>query len=384
MSTVDTDWTSYAERLADTLRERGDLRSPEWHRAVSAVPRHLLVPTAFEQDSAGEWTEFATAAHLERVYSPETLITALTNDKPHRTPISSSTKPDLMVRMLETLDVRNGQRVLEIGTGTGYNAALLAYRLGDDKVFSVDVGADLIDLARTRLSAAGFLPTLRAVDGADGLPEFAPYDRIIATCSVPAVPWAWADQLADGGAVLVDLKRAISAGNLVHLRRNGDRLEGRFTARWAAFMTMRHNENPPHANQADRVSGSGQSRSTNTPGKPWNDVPIVWFLAQLRLPPGTTFGYELAPDTLQPTFSTLSAPDGSWAKVGLTDGTVTEAGETGLWEAVEWAHDQWTAAGRPTWERLGLTVTQDGRHRLWLDQPDSSTRWNLPNVPAAR
>lgn len=175
----------------------------------------------------------------------------------------------------------------------------------------------------------------------------------------------------------------INAGNLVHLRRSTDRLEGRFTARWAAFMTMRHAENPPRVNQADRASGSEQSRSTNTPGKPWNDVPIVWFLAQLRLPPGTTFGYELAPDTLQPTCSTLSAPDGSWAKVGLTDSTVTEAGATGLWEAVEWAHDQWTAAGSPTWERLGLTVTRDGRHRLWLDQPDSSTHWNLPDVPVA-
>jgi protein-L-isoaspartate O-methyltransferase len=89
-------------------------------------------------------------------------------------PVSSSTKPDLMLRMLETLDVRDGHRVLEIGTGTGYNAALLSHRVGDHNVYSVDVDAELVRLARERLAGAGYRPTLAAIDGEGGLPEHAP------------------------------------------------------------------------------------------------------------------------------------------------------------------------------------------------------------------
>lgn len=378
MTAQKADWTDYAQRLADSLRERGDVRSTEWHKAVAVVPRHLLVPLAYDQDKTGQWTAFDTAHALERVYSTETLITSVENVDGNQIPISSSTKPDLMVRMLEILDVRDGHRVLEIGTGTGYNAALLCHRVGEARVFSVDVDADLIELARERLATVGYRPTLRAVDGVNGLAEHAPFDRIIATCSVPAVPWSWADQLAADGAILVDLKLATSAGNLVHLRRCGGRLEGRFTARWAAFMAMRHAGQlaPEPAEKAldDR------ERFTETPAVPWNDAPVVWFLAQLQLPRGVVQGFELDDVTRQPTATTLSAPDGSWARVGLADRRVTEAGRTQLWAAIESAHRSWDVLGRPSWDRFGLSVTAAGEHVVWLDAPDGERCWTLPTT----
>ncbi|MGQ0837731.1 methyltransferase domain-containing protein [Actinokineospora sp.] len=370
MTAIDMDWTGHAQRLSEALLEAGDINSPQWHHAVAAVPRHLLVPAAYDQDNTGAWRQFDTEHALERVYSRETLVTAVADiGDGHQVPVSSSTKPDLMVRMLEILDIHDGHRVLEIGTGTGYNAALLAHRLGDDHVFSIDVGEGLVALARERLACAGFRPTLVAIDGVHGLPQYGPYDRIIATCSVPAVPWAWADQLADDGAVLVDVKLATSAGNLVHLRREGARLQGRFTTRWAAFMAMRHDDDPPPAARAQRAPG-GQIRSTEAPVQPWNDAPVVWFLAQLRLPKGIAIGFDLDPNTRQPTDATMSLPDGSWARANLTDRTVTEAGPTRIWSAIEWAHQQWIAADRPTWDRLGLTVTHT-EQRLWLDAADN-------------
>lgn len=379
ISALEVDWVEYARRLADTLRDSGNIHSLEWHAAVAAVPRHLLVPRAYEQGDTGEWREFETATLPQRVYSPETLVTALETVGGNISPISSSTKPDLMVRMLEILDVRDGNRVLEIGTGTGYNAALLAHRLGDDRVFSVDIDEDLVELARERLGAARFHPTIVAADGVRGLPEAAPFDRIIATCSVPAVPWEWAEQLAPDGSILVDLKLAVSAGNLVLLRRVDDRLEGRFTARWAAFMAMRTAATREPASCADKVPG-GRARRTAAPPTPWSDAPIAWFLAQLRLPRGVSFGYDLDPDTRRPVASTFAASDGSWARVGLTDGTITEAGDTPLWAHVEWAYEQWISAGRPPWDRLGLTVTADGEHRVWVDSPTGTYRWVLPVV----
>jgi protein-L-isoaspartate(D-aspartate) O-methyltransferase len=374
-TTLDTDWTTYARRLADTLRDNGDLRCPAWHAAVAAVHRHLLVPRAFEQDSTGAWSEFTTADAPQRVYSSETLITALETVGAHQQPMSSSTKPDLMVRMLEILDIQDGHRVLEIGTGTGYNAALLAHRLGDDRVFSVEVDSGLVDLARRRLAAAGFRPTLVATDGAAGLPEHAPFDRIIATCSVPAIPWAWAEQLADGGAILADLKLAISAGNLVHLHRAHDHLEGRFTSRWAAFMAIRCGPTPVPPARADTAPG-GRIRSTAAPAEPWKTASVAWFLAQLRLPANTTFTYNLDPTTRAPAAVTFTTTDGSWARVEIGHGTVTEADATPVWPHIEWAYQQWTDAGQPSWDRLGLTVTPT-HHTVWLDDPAGPHRWQL-------
>jgi hypothetical protein len=82
----------------------------------------------------------------------------------------------------------------------------------------------------------------------------------------------------------------------------------------------------------------------------------------------------------QPTATTLSAPDGSWAHARHADGRVTEAGRTSLWAPIESAHQSWNAVGRPSWDRLGLTVTSAGEHVVWLDEPDGEHRWTLPTI----
>jgi len=379
VTTTAPDWAAHARLLADLLRERGDIETPEWHDAVERVPRHAFVHRAYEQDNTGQWTSWETDAHWERVYAPKTLVTALDSRRGYPEPASSSTNPELMVRMLEMLDVRDDHRVLEIGTGTGYNAALLSRRLGDTKVFSVDIDPELVALAGQRLSSAGYRPTLAAVDGQGGLPEHAPYNRIIATCSVPAVPLSWAEQLAPGGSVLVDLKLAISAGNLVHLHRQDDgTLKGRFATRWASFMAMRHEDDNlvsvPRVEQAD----GERCYTTAAPVPPWG-TPVVWFLAQLGgLPREVEFGAVLDPESRRPYAASLTGSDGSWARVDLADHTVTEAGSISLWEPIEWAYRLWVDTDRPGWERLGLTVDADGRNTVWLDEPAGEHTWLLP------
>ena len=344
------------------------------------MPRHLFVPHVFEQDDTGTWHRWEADEHWDRVYATNTLVTVLDNPRGFPEPMSSSTNPELMARMLEILDVRQGHRVLEIGTGTGYNAALLSHRLGDHCVFSVDVDRLFVGIARERLAEAGFQPTLVAVDGENGLPHHGPFDRIIATCAVPAVPNAWAEQLTTGGAVLVDLKRAIGAGNLVHLHKLDDgTLEGRFAPRMASFMSMRHhNEAPTTESRSDtQADATRRQRETRAPRQPWQSAPVVWFLAQLcGLPAGVTFGATLDPDTHAPTAAMLTAPDGSTATVTLDDGTVTEVGDVALWEPVEAAHALWMDEGCPGWNRLGLTVTRDSQ-TVWLDDPEGPHTWAL-------
>lgn len=382
------EWRERAERLADRLVTVGKLRSDEWRQAVCAVPRHELVPTAYEQDCSGEWIALDTStpvgreSWLDLVYSERTLITLLGESSgpwgSGTTILSSATTPGLVIRMLEELDIRPGHRVLEIGTGSGYTAALLCHRVGDANTFTVDIEPTVVDGARERLAAIGYTPTVATVDGAGGLPDHAPYDRLIATCSVPAVPSKWAGQLADDAMVLVDVQPTISAGNLVLLRRSVDRLEGRFLSRWGGFMAMRHRDSRICGRQPRRDHEAAHS-ATSLPARPWEN-PVVWFLAQFAMPRDVSYGFAADRQGGPLTKVILSAPDGSWCEVDDDEGrtrAVAQGGPHRLWQAVQTAHELWDRVDRPGWERFGLTVTAT-RQTVWLDDPQSAHHWQLP------
>ena len=385
------DWMPRARQLADQLLTAGKLCSAAWWEAVCAVPRHEFVPEVFRQDHAAydaTWsrldttTEQGRAHWLDQVYSNTALLTALAQTPELTTARSSSSMPGLMTRMLETLDVREGHRVLEIGTGTGYNAGLLCHRLTDTNVFSVDIEPDLVELARQRLARLGYHPTLVAADGAAGLPDHAPFDRIIATCAVPALPWAWVTQTRPGGIILTDLKTSLGAGSLVHLTRQTDRAEGRFDPTYAGFMRMRHhpaNHAPlPHRPRRNRSWEPEHRTTTLDPRTPW-DSPLVWFLASFHLGTDVSLGYCRFTDG-KPTATSITTDDGSWAEVTLTSAhgvyQVAEAGPRQIWRTLEHAHTLWGKLDHPGWDRFGLTVTEHHQH-VWLDAPTSPHTWPL-------
>lgn len=377
-------WQDLARKLAEELAAEGVLRSPMLRRAVEETPRHVFVPSFFTQQSDGAWTETTAEDEnwIDAVYRNEPLITGLaTAANGNRVTVSSSTKPGLMIRMLEALDLADDHRVLEIGTGTGYNAALLCRRLGDRQVFSVDIGASLVEAAGQRLASLTLAPTLAATHGAQGLPEHAPFDRIIATCSVPAIPREWAEQVREGGLVLVDLKPSVHAGNLVLLIRDADKLTGRFLSRWAGFMAMRGADQAPEGVQVRGETTSGKHSETRLSATPWDQL-VPWFLAQATMPGEVSVGRRGATSS-GPEWSALSASDGSWAwarmqadESGVRE--VRQGGPVELWGRVEAAYETWEALGRPDWDRLGLTVTANGHHRVWLDEPDGDHGWDLP------
>ncbi|MBV9161400.1 MAG: protein-L-isoaspartate(D-aspartate) O-methyltransferase [Pseudonocardiales bacterium] len=225
--------------------------------------------------------------------------------------MSSSTTPALMAHMLEELDITPGMRVREIGTGTGYHAAVLCAALGQDNVFTVDLRPELVSAAGQRLAELGYHPVLSATDGVDGLAEHAPYNRIIATCAVPAIPAAGISQLAPDGILLTDLKGGLSAGNLVKLSRDAGRvLSGRFLPWWAGFMPMRHEQHiaPVPTPQGD----ASIHRATKVPPS-LLDEPVFAFLAQLHLPAGTSLRLRGGDNGSLSTV--LVAPNGSWCQV---------------------------------------------------------------------
>lgn len=175
----------------DLVRRLRDGSSPPSERVLGAfetVPRHLFLPEVPE----------------ETAYADDAIVTK--RDAEGR-PISSSSQPSIMAQMLDQLDLAPGRRVLEIGAGTGYNAALMAELVSPGgEVVTVDLDADLAARARENLAGAGYSGvTVVCADGAAGHPERAPYDRIIATVGVWDLAPAWLAQLAPGGRIVVPL-----------------------------------------------------------------------------------------------------------------------------------------------------------------------------------
>ena len=175
------------QALVDQLKSRGNLSDPSIEAAFRAVPRHLFLP----------------GVAPEKVYYDDAIATKYADGMA----ISSSSQPSLMAIMLEQLQLEPGHRVLEIGAGTGYNAALMAHVVGTSgQVVTIDIDEDIVENARAHLAAAGFdVVQVICADGGLGYPAAAPYDRIILTVSAGDIAPAWWKQLKPGGRLLLPL-----------------------------------------------------------------------------------------------------------------------------------------------------------------------------------
>jgi len=212
--------------LAGALVAGGAIRSLWLQRAFEETPREVFVPRFYRRSGPGQkvlvdGTDPAQRDEwLRGVYTDDVLTVQVTPapDLIDRAgaPTSSSSMPTVMAGMLEALDLQPGHHVLEIGTGTGYNAALLCQRVGAHNVTSVELDPSLANAARRALADLGLHPTVHAGDGAAGLAAAAPFDRIIATASTDHIPPAWIAQLAPGGAIVVDLRGSLD-GSLLRL-----------------------------------------------------------------------------------------------------------------------------------------------------------------------
>ncbi|MFD0394240.1 methyltransferase domain-containing protein [Streptomyces nogalater] len=236
-----------ARGLLRLLTEELQGLSPELEAALHRVPRHVFLPRKVWLDEEGDWVpcdrDAEPARWLAAAYADAPVVTQVNDGREPRDgdvwPSSSASAPSIVFRMLRMLTPRPGDRVLEIGTGTGWNAGLLAALLGDENVTSVDVEPALTGAAARSLKALGLHPAVAAADGAGGFPPSAPYDRIIATCSVRRLPYAWVEQTRPGGIVLTPWETPWFCYGLLRLHVGGDGIaSGRF-APYSAFMLMR-------------------------------------------------------------------------------------------------------------------------------------------------
>jgi protein-L-isoaspartate(D-aspartate) O-methyltransferase len=233
--------------LTAKLRERGALSSTKVEAAFQAVAREAFLPRTLEEGG------------LEAVYRDDAITT---KRGAQGLPVSSSSQPAIMSLMLELLEVQTGEHVLEIGAGTGYNAALLAHLTGPSgRVTSIDIDAGLAREARRALKDAGVRATIIAGDGRDGHAKRAPYDRIIVTASTDQIPRAWTEQLRDGGRLVAPVRLDLDNGALQLIpafERRGDTLRS-VGMTWGGFMPL-HNGGwrPPVANLSAVHTANGQ------------------------------------------------------------------------------------------------------------------------------
>ncbi|MGW6600643.1 methyltransferase domain-containing protein [Streptomyces sp. NPDC055036] len=354
--------------MTDQLTATGALRSERWIDAFASVPRHLFVPR-FAVRAQGSLHEYdqTDPRWLTAVYRDTSLLTQF---DAAGTATSSSTRPSLMATMLEALDVADGSRVLEIGVGTGYNAALMAHRLGGSRVVSLDVDPSLVSAAQNRLGKAGYMPTLIVGDGMAGCAEHAPYDRLLATCGVGRIPDSWREQVRPGGVIVANVGYGIA-----RLTVDRDhRAEGRFLPEVAAFMVARPD--------TDTVGATAQDLSR---------ILTTWTGDTREIPLPVGLGTEIAqflPSLAHPTVKTIILRDdsgqeirclweprtSSWARIKLLEvrtAQLEHGGPRDLWAEREPLLSHWVNVGRPGVDRYGLTVDEDGMHTLWLDEPEN-------------
>jgi methyltransferase of ATP-grasp peptide maturase system len=394
VTTTDTA-TAARQAMAEGLRRRGFLDDPRWYRAFAEVPRESFLPAGFLRQGFGptgaEWATMRPGAegYLGEVYRDAPLVTQVGG---HTTPADledgataagdatcSSTQPSLMALMLDALGIEDGMRVIEIGTGVGYNAAILAHRLGPANLTSIEYDPGLAESARTALHAytGSDDPLVITGDGAAGHPGRAPYDRLIATCSFPAIPAAWLQQLRPGALLIANLYRPLNTGILALLRIQDDHTAlGRIAPHYGGFMPTRTTAGiDPLARHKEtwRELEDAETRPSDLGLAVLEDdgfrlhASFTLNIADLRL----------TSDDPDEQALWLFGADGSAARATPSgDGTtVIEHGPTKLWTALEQAHEQYQQLGRPHRGTYRITATSADQH-IW-HPADPEQRWRL-------
>lgn len=364
-------WREAAAALAGTVTAV----APGWYDAVRSTPRHLLVPRWWRRvpDSPGQEWELVSLPGdspdlLHAAYADRTLVTRVgpqhaDHATPHvratGEPTSSSTLPGLVVAMAERLGARAGDRVLDVGTGSGYSAALFARRFGDAGVTSVDVDPYLVSAARERLGALGLRPRIEAVDATGELPDET-YDRIMATVSVRPVPASWLRALPPGGRLVT----TIAGTALLITAGMGEDGIARGTVQPdpATFMeTRRDADYPP---KLDHVFTAARVREGDDVRSPAGPVPDLWQDWSLRHlfeldTPGVETRAAAYDDGRRVVW--LLAADGSWARAESGPRPlIHQAGPRRLWNALDRVTRTWDSHGRFPLHALRVELTAAG------------------------
>lgn len=371
-----------SRRLTEQLIGEGRI-SERWAAAMCAVPRHQYIPDAIylHEDHRGgnDLRPLHRQTHPDRwldlVYSDTSINTQVDDGHPDqdgagREITSSSSQPTVVAEMLAELGPQPGDRVLEIGAGTGWNAALLAHEVGPEQITTIEIDPSVAAGARAALDTNGYgAVTLIVGDGAAGWPDRAPYDRVIGTAGVTAIPYAWVKQTVPGGRIVAPIRNTYQPPGIAVLTRHHDGTATGRLAGPAAFMALRAQRehrirstefpDPPELKSTTDLHPShvaGNRHAATAIGLQLPGVRWVWQPAGNL---GTLWLYARA--------------SRSWASVNLLETPpypVEQAGPRRLAEEVEEAYRWWQQAGEPKISDWLITVDRHGQRIELNEQPE--------------
>ncbi|MGC0423491.1 methyltransferase domain-containing protein [Embleya sp. AB8] len=361
-------------RLAVEMDRRGQWpeRAPWIRAAVEATPRDEFAPDRLWRWDGGGYVPVDRVvdegAWVSLVYAgpDDAAVTQVFGG----VPTSSLSCQAVVVDMLDSLLLEPGHRVLELGTGTGWNAALVARRAGPGNVVSVEVDPDLAEGARKALAAAGLDVRVEVGDGAVGRASPWRWDRVISTYAVERVPWAWIAQARPGGRVVTPW------GRLGHLALTVAE-DGCSASGWvqglATFMPARGTPGERRFADVRGNTAAGDERGVVRDLASLCDDAHLLFALRVALPEVRVRAARDA-DGVN---AWIHDGDTSWAVYSASaDGTTTlyQGGSRRLGDELETAWERWIAVGAPELFDHGMTVTPDTQF-VWAHDPDTGPRW---------
>lgn len=200
---------SLNKKLIREIKKKGFLKNKIQENAFSNTMRHDFLPCIYKENADGALERFEREEYMksdeltEYIYSDKSVVFHASNNV-HK---SSVSQPSLIAAMLDMLDIRKGDKILEIGTGSAYNAALMARITGPSGfVFSTEIDSEIFDIAKSNIERTD-LKNLHAEnrDGGFGLDEFSPFDKIIVTCATADITKYWIQQMSVGAKLVCPL-----------------------------------------------------------------------------------------------------------------------------------------------------------------------------------
>lgn len=224
--------SGYHKQLINDIKSKGYLRTDDYINAFRKIQRHKFLPSFYRYEDS-ELKQYFREDYiknnelLEYIYADRSVVFHAENGMD----VSSMSSPSLIAEMIEQIEPAKGHKIFEVGTGSGYNIALLSEIVGKTgHVFSCEINEDIHSIAKQNLRENGYEREnvyISRCDGGYGIEDFAPYDAIFVTCATADITKYWIDQLKIGGTIIAPL---ITRGMevLVRLKKTREKyLEGR-------------------------------------------------------------------------------------------------------------------------------------------------------------